>query len=164
MAFDVADHGAAGGVELDLELLLGRVLGHAHQVVEVALAGGGQADVGRLHAQGVHQLQDVELLFDGRVGDRRRLQAIAQRLVEEVEGLPRLGGRLAFVVPVEDEFVALGVHRAPVKSSGPGENVPRPACHGVLHPSTSLGENGAVHTECVEVPPRVQRGRRAWLR
>ena len=43
--------------------------------------GAGQADVGGLDAESVDQVQDAQLLVDRRAADRRRLQAVAQRLV-----------------------------------------------------------------------------------
>ena len=45
--------------------------------------GAGQADVGGVDAERVHPVQDVDLLVDRGRADRRRLQAVAQRLVVE---------------------------------------------------------------------------------
>ena len=46
-------------------------------------AGAGQADVGGVDAELVDQVQDLDLLLDGRRPHRRRLQPVAQRLVVE---------------------------------------------------------------------------------
>ena len=43
--------------------------------------GAGQADVRRVDAEPVDQVQDLDLLLDRRTAHRRRLQAVAQRLV-----------------------------------------------------------------------------------
>ena len=46
-------------------------------------AGARQADVGRVDPERVHPVEDVDLLVDRRRPHRRRLQAVAQRLVVE---------------------------------------------------------------------------------
>ena len=64
-------------------------------------AGAGQADVGGVDAELVDQVQDLDLLLDGRRPHRRRLQPVAQRLVVEHHAL-RLGRR-ADLVPVVNQ-------------------------------------------------------------
>ena len=44
-----------------------------------------QADVGVVDADSVHVMNDAELLLDRRIGDRGRLQPVAQRLVVEFD-------------------------------------------------------------------------------
>ncbi len=46
-----------------------------------ARARAGQADVEHVDADGFHQVKDLDLLLDGRIADRRRLQPVAQRFV-----------------------------------------------------------------------------------
>ena len=77
-----ADDGAAGAADLDVHLAVDDLLAEPEHVVERALAAAGEADVGVLDAEIVHQVQDAELVVDGRVLDARVLQAVAQRLVE----------------------------------------------------------------------------------
>jgi hypothetical protein len=53
-------------------------------------------------------VEEVDLVFDGRIGDGRRLQAVAQRLVVELHAAP--GGiveRAVLRVPVEDQVALL---------------------------------------------------------
>ena len=47
--------------------------------------GAGQPDVGGVDAERLHQVQDPELLVDRGALDRRRLEAVAQRLVVELD-------------------------------------------------------------------------------
>jgi hypothetical protein len=49
----------------------------------VRAARAGQPDVGRVDAEVVHQVQQLDLALDGRLADRGRLQPVAQRLVVE---------------------------------------------------------------------------------
>ena len=66
-------------------------------------AGAGQADVGRVDADAVEQVQDAELLLDGRRAHRRRLQSVAQRFVEQQDlGRPR---PRSVAIPVEDQSI-----------------------------------------------------------
>src|SRR5206468_2414936 len=44
-----------------------------------------QADVGRVDAEGVHEVKEADLCGDRRVENRRRLQAVAQGLVVELD-------------------------------------------------------------------------------
>ncbi len=53
-------------------------------------SGARQADVGGVDAERLHQVQDADLLVDRRALDRRRLQAVAQRLVVDLHA-PRAG-------------------------------------------------------------------------
>ena len=73
--------------DLDLHLAVDDLLAEAKDVVERALAAAGQADVGLVDAEVLHQVQDAELVVDAGVLDARVLQAVAQRLVEEREAL-----------------------------------------------------------------------------
>ena len=42
-----------------------------------------------MNAERIHQVEQLDLLFDGRVNHRRRLQAIAQRLVVQFDATRR---------------------------------------------------------------------------
>ena len=63
----------------------------------------GQADVERLDAQGVDHLEDGQLVVDGGVAHRRRLQAVPQGLVVEGEAVAGERGPLLLAVPVVDD-------------------------------------------------------------
>jgi hypothetical protein len=76
----------------------------AQDVVEGALAGSGEADVGLVDAEIFHQVEDLELVLDRRVLDRRVLQAVAQCLVEERVSLGDETALAVHLVPVEDEL------------------------------------------------------------
>jgi hypothetical protein len=71
-------HGAPGARDPDLHLAVDDLLAHAKDIVERALAAARQADVRPVNAEVVHQVQDLELVLDRRVGHRRVLQAVAQ--------------------------------------------------------------------------------------
>src|SRR5690606_13898998 len=72
-----------------------------------------QPDVGGVDAEPIHQVQKADLVFGGRVGDRRVLKPVTERLVVELHGYRRpveAFGR----VPVVDQVLL--VHDA---SRGP---------------------------------------------
>ena len=71
---DVADDGAPGRRELDLHLALDDFAGEAEAILEGALPGPREADVDLFDPDIVHQVNDVELVLDGRVLDARVLQ------------------------------------------------------------------------------------------
>ena len=71
--------------------------------------GAGQADVGGVDAERVHVAEDVDLLIDRRHAHRRRLQAVAQRLVVQHRDRRTRAGRV--VVPVVDQRMGRYAHR-----------------------------------------------------
>ncbi len=89
---------------LRLDLAVGDLPAHAQHVVERALRAARQADVGHVDAELVHQVEELELGLDARVGDGRVLQAVAQRLVEERDALGDEPPLPADLVPVVDEL------------------------------------------------------------
>ena len=77
------------------------------------LRAAGEADVGDVDAEVVHEVEDLELLLDRRIDDGRVLQAVAQRLVEE-RGVLRGSAPLPIdLVPVEDEVEVARAHGLP---------------------------------------------------
>ena len=78
---DVGLHGARGAVGGERELLLGDLAREVERVGARARAGAGEADVGGGDAERDHQVEQRLLVLDGGIGDRRTLQAIAQRLI-----------------------------------------------------------------------------------
>ncbi len=100
--FDVGHDGAAGDVGADPQLLGDDVPGHAQDVLARPAAGTRQTEVGGVDAEFVHQLEQLELLLDGRVADRRGLQTVAERLVVELQGAG--GPERASLVPVVNQF------------------------------------------------------------
>ena len=64
----------------------------------MSATGAGKTDVRRIDAERVHQVKQLDLFFNRRFTDRRRLQSVTQRLVIEPDvaiGLLQL--RLDFV-------------------------------------------------------------------
>jgi hypothetical protein len=103
--------------------LLSRMNAQGGAVLDRALPGAGQPDVDVVDAQVVGELDEADLVLDGRVDHRGRLDAVAQGLVEEGEPPPRRQRRdLLHGVPVVDqlgltEITVLG-HRC--SSGSPG--------------------------------------------
>src|SRR5579859_4016711 len=95
-----------------------------------ARSGARQTDVERVDAELLHQVQDAQLLLDGRIFDRGRLQAVAQRFVVEQDLARRTEAGVVQRVPVVDEFgmprhcdyldVAGGLAGALAGGTGPG--------------------------------------------
>jgi hypothetical protein len=72
--------------------------------------GAGQADVGRLDAEAIDEVEDLELLLDRGRGDAGRLQAVAQGLVVELDHAGGAGEGGARGVPVVDQVVVGRAH------------------------------------------------------
>jgi hypothetical protein len=100
---DVADDGPAGDVCADAQSPVGDVLCQQEDVFARTPAGTGQADVCGVDAEPVHALDQVDLLVETRVADGRGLQAVAKRLVVELQGAGR-AEPAAGLVPVVDEI------------------------------------------------------------
>ena len=100
---DVGDDRAAGAADLDVHLAVDDLLAEPEHVVERALAAAGQADVRVLDAEIFHQVQDAQLVVDRRVLDARVLQAVAQRLVDQREGLGHEPSLSIELVPIENK-------------------------------------------------------------
>ncbi len=62
-----------------------------------------QADVCGIDAEGLDQVEDLEFLLDGRALDRGGLQAVAERLVVQLDLPPGRGDRPSDSVPVVDQ-------------------------------------------------------------
>jgi len=103
---DVGGDGATGAGDLHIELLIDDLAAHAQDVVEGALVRARQPDVRGVDAEVVHQVQDLELVFDGRIANGWVLDAITERLVEELD-LAEGGVATADLVPVVDELVVV---------------------------------------------------------
>lgn len=100
---DVVSVGAGGAVGFDLQLAIDNFARQALDLFAGARASAGQAKVKRVDAERFHEVQDFDFRFERRVGDGRRLQAVAQGLIVEQDGLRRDEGRGVLAVPVEDE-------------------------------------------------------------
>src|SRR5207237_6377843 len=68
---DVADDGASRAARLDAELRARDRLAHSNGVLERALGAAGEADVGGMDADVVHEMQDLDLGLDRRIDDAR---------------------------------------------------------------------------------------------
>ena len=70
----------------------------------------GQADVGAVDPERVHEMEEAFLDVERRIPDRRALQAVAKRLVIELDRAV-VGARGApIAIPVVDQLVELGLH------------------------------------------------------
>ena len=73
--------GARGAIGSNLQFLVGDLARHQLRRRPRECRRARQSDVRRVDAERIHQVQQLDLLFDRRLADRRRLQAVAQRLV-----------------------------------------------------------------------------------
>src|SRR5690606_15769145 len=95
-----------------VEAVVADVGGDGGDVVVGPLAGAGEPHVGGADAQIRDELDNPELLLDAGIRHRGRLEAVAQRLVEEID-VPRRGGALPAQVPVVDQLgVVIGGQRS----------------------------------------------------
>jgi hypothetical protein len=97
---DVGLRGAGRAVGAHLQPGLDDLARQPFDIADDVRAGAGEANVGGIDAEPIDQVEDFDLLIDGRRPHRRRLQAVAQRLV--VEHHARRLGRRADLVPVVD--------------------------------------------------------------
>ena len=102
---DVFDDGARRGRRSDLQLAVADVRRERDDVVDRALAGARQSEVGHRDAEAVHQLEQLALHLDRRVDDRRALDAVPQRLVKELHAPGEDATGALVLVPVEDDAV-----------------------------------------------------------
>ncbi len=118
---DVDHERAAGAVRRgSASLLIGDLAAEPLHRLALARSGTGQADVGGLDAQAVHQVEDLDLDLDRRIEDRRALQAVAQRLVIEHHRVSDLEAFGAGCGPVVDQLLFARVgHPVPPACRGP---------------------------------------------
>ena len=100
---NVGQDGARGAVGLHAEAALEDLAGQPLDVASHVRPGARQPDVGGVDADTVEQVQDAELLIDGRCAHRGRLQSVAKRLVEEQDLAGPRARRIA--IPVEDQSI-----------------------------------------------------------
>ncbi len=101
----------AGSARVDGELVVDDLTGQPLHGSDHVRAGAGKADVGVIDARGMHEMKNADLLVDRRIGDGRRLQAIAQRLVIEFDLARRRSRRpLAGQVPVVNQVLQGVLH------------------------------------------------------
>ncbi len=104
---DIGDHGAGCAVGANRQLAFADRTRQAFNVASDVGTGSRQPDVGRVESETVHLLQNLDLFVDRRRADRRRLQAVPQRLVVEHRQRSRAGG---VVVPVVYQRVRCDAH------------------------------------------------------
>jgi hypothetical protein len=85
---NVDHHGSRSAVGTDPHSLLLDFTAKTEDGLTLPLAGTRQADVGRFNAERFHEVQDLQLVIDRRIGNRWALQSIAQRLVIDHHVLP----------------------------------------------------------------------------
>ena len=100
---DVGENGARGAVGLHAEAAIEDLVGQPLDVASHVRTGARQPDIGGVDADTVEQMQDAELLLDGRGAHRRRLQSVAKRFVEEQDLGWASARRVA--IPVEDQSI-----------------------------------------------------------
>ena len=118
---DVVGVGPSGAAHLQAQLLVAVLFDQALAVGDRGGASAGQTDVSDLDPARCDQMQDLDLLVDARVAHGRRLDAVAQGLVDQLEtGLDHRGSP-ADLVPVVDDVVSqcLAYHRClPCRGAG----------------------------------------------
>ena len=92
-------------------------------------SGAWQANVRRVDPDLVHEMENADLLFERRIGDRRGLQTVAEGLVVEFDATLRVAMRLLIVdIPVVNQivFVHLAVILAPEQTHRSASTNPCP--------------------------------------
>ena len=102
--------GAGGAVGLDLHLGPANLARQGFAVRQGAGTGPRQADIERIDAKPLHQMEDLDLLFDGRIADRGRLQAVTQRFVIQQDLAGRYHRAGIDRVPVVNQISNFGGH------------------------------------------------------
>ena len=59
-------------------------------VLDRARTSAGKSEVERVNAERLHQVQDFQLLINGRIADGRRLQTVAQRFIGQAHRSRRM--------------------------------------------------------------------------
>src|SRR2546422_1240896 len=112
---DIGDDGPGGAIGGDGELVVADLFGQRPHLIDDARTGARQADIGGHDAEGRHQVQQPLFDVERRIRDRRRLQAIAQRLVVQINpgARPIEAAVYARAVPVVDKLALLHAFRVP---------------------------------------------------
>src|SRR5881397_3009400 len=106
---DIGDDGPGGAIGGDGKLVVADLFGERPHLIDDARTGARQADIGGYDAEVRHQVQQPLFDVERRVRDRRRLQAIAQRLVIQINpgARPIEAAVYARAVPVVDKLALL---------------------------------------------------------
>jgi hypothetical protein len=91
-----------------VQLAVRYLFGEPRHVRDGARPGPGQAYVGRVYAERVHEMKYLDLLFDRRVGHGRGLQTVPQSLVVELDAPLRPG--LALAIPIINEIILVHIN------------------------------------------------------
>ena len=100
---------ARGAVGRDLHFVGDDFARQRRNVLDRARTCSGKPEVERVDAERLHQVQDFDLLLNGRIADGRRLQAVAQRFIRQAHRSRRMQRLRIQRIPVVDEFG--NVHR-----------------------------------------------------
>ncbi len=76
---------ARGAVGANLHPALNNFAGQRLNVLDRALSGAGKTKIERVDAKRFHQMQDFDFLFNRRIANRGRLQAITQGFVIQLD-------------------------------------------------------------------------------
>ncbi|GBC78608.1 hypothetical protein HRbin08_02104 [bacterium HR08] len=153
---NIGAHRARGAVGADREAGVHNLLRQSRHRLNGVRPSARQPQIRRLDPQARHQVQDLDLLLNGGIGHRWRLQAIAQRLVIELD-LPQGRDISPHAVPIVDERMLIHSARL-LCSAQDGENIqPTIAgcCQARARPGRSRGSSGNPSSDArPRSPPR----------
>ena len=81
---------ARGAVGRDFHFVSNDFARQRGDVLDCARAGSRKAQVERVDAERLHQVKDFDLLLNGRIADRGRLQSVAQRFIGQAHRARRM--------------------------------------------------------------------------
>src|SRR5271157_135554 len=104
--------GAGGAIGLDLHVRPANLARQGFAMRQGTRTGSGQPKVEHVDTKALHQMEDLDLLLNGRIADRRRLQPVAQRFVIQQDLARRYHRAGVDGVPVVNEISNFGSHFA----------------------------------------------------
>ncbi len=113
--------GTRGAVGLDLQLRAADLAGQSFTMRNGARSGARQADVEHVDPQGLHQMENLDLLFDRGILHRRRLKSVAQRFVVQQHFTGRHHRPGIDDIPVVDQLRYIGGHLEIHPHTGAGD-------------------------------------------
>ena len=101
----VAHHCAGGAHGLELHAAVADLLDQGLDILPRPPACPGKPDIRHPDAEVLHEVDELDLLLDGGVGDRRGLKPVPESFVHQVEAAGCEGSPLVQLVPVEDDVL-----------------------------------------------------------
>src|SRR5579862_8513281 len=105
---NVALHRASGAIGRDLHFVRDDLTSQRRHMLDRARPRSRKSEVKRVDTERLHQVKNFNLLFDGRIAHRRRLEPVAQRLIGEAHRSRQTRRLRIGRIPVVDE---VAVHR-----------------------------------------------------